>query len=161
MPTLLEIAGTNYPKEHNGHVLPPLIGKSWVPMLAGQTESPRTEKDYLAWEVFGNQAVRQGEWKIRWQFKPFGKGGWELFNLTADPAERKDLATERPEKLQQMITLWEAYAKANNVILPSRSIFETLEDQLPPRVPVDSGYPPLINKKQFVPPKDMMTEPKP
>ena len=161
MPTLLEIAGTNYPKEHNGHVLPPLIGKSWVPMLAGQTESPRTEKDYLAWEVFGNQAVRQGEWKIRWQYKPFGKGGWELFNLTADPAERKDLATERPEKLQQMITLWEAYAQANNVILPSRSIFETLEDQLPPRVPDDPGYPPLVNKKQFVPPKDMMAEPKP
>ena len=63
-----------------------------------------------------------------------------------------DLAAAQPDKLKQMIALWDDYAKANNVILPSRSIFETLEDQLPPRVPVDSGYPPLIYKRQFVPP---------
>ena len=161
MPTLLELAGASYPKQHNGQDLPPLIGKSWVPMLAGQVESPRTEKDYLAWEMFGNRAIRQGEWKIRWEYKPLGKADWELFNLTTDPAERQDLAAERPDKLQELITLWENYAQANNVILPSRSAFETLEDQLPPRVPDDPGYPPLINKKQFVPPKDMMAAPKP
>jgi arylsulfatase A-like enzyme len=161
MPTLLEVAGAGYPKQHNGQDLPPLIGKSWVPMLAGQVESPRTEKEYLAWEMFGNRAVRQGEWKIRWEYKPLGKADWELFNLTDDPAERKDLAAERSDKLQEMITLWENYAQANNVILPSRSVFETLEDQLPPRVPDDPGYPPLINKKQFVPPRDMMAAPKP
>jgi len=161
MPTLLEIAGASYPKQHNGQDLPPLIGKSWVPMLAGQVGSPRTQKDYLAWEMFGNRAVRQGEWKIRWEYKPLGKGDWELFDLTADPAERNDLAAEQPEKLHEMIKLWENYAQANNVILPSRSIFETLEDQLPQRVPVDPGYPPLIYKTQFAPPKDMVAEPKP
>jgi arylsulfatase len=47
------------------------------------------------------------------------------------------------------------------VILPSRSVFETLEDNLPPRVPVDPGYPPLLYKRQFVPPKEMMADPKP
>jgi arylsulfatase len=46
------------------------------------------------------------------------------------------------------------------VVLPSRSPFETMEDQLPQRVPVDAGYPPLVNKRQFVPPKDMLAEPK-
>ena len=161
MPTLLEIAGVSYPKEYKGHTLPPLIGTSWVPMLAGQVESPRTAKDYLAWEIFGNRAVRQGEWKIRWEYKPFGKGDWELFNLTTDPTERKDLAAERPDKVQEMVKFWDNYVQANNVILPNRSVFETLEDQLPPRVPDDPGYPPLINKKQFVPPKDMVAEPKP
>jgi arylsulfatase len=39
-------------------------------------------------------------------------------------------------------------------------VFETLEDQLPPRTPDDPGYPPLINKRQFVPPKDMTAKPK-
>jgi len=28
-------------------------------------------------------------------------------------------------------------------------------------VPVDTGFPPLIYKKQFIPPKDMLADPKP
>jgi arylsulfatase A-like enzyme len=161
MPTLLEIAGTSYPKTRYGHELPTLMGKSWGRVLAGQAESPRTAQDYIGWEVFGNRTVIQGEWKIRWEYKPFGKGDWELFNLAADPAERKDLAAERPDKLKAMLALWDNYVKTNNVILPSRSIFETLENTLPWRVPADAGYPPALYKKQFVPPKDMMADPKP
>jgi len=161
MPTLLEVAGTSYPKTSGGSELPPLMGKSWGPMLTGQVESPRTTKDHLGWEVFGNRAVRQGDWKLRWQYKPFGKGDWELYNLAADPAERIDLAAERPDKLKEMLGLWNDYVQANNVILPSRSTFETLEDKLPQRVPDDPGYPPLIYKRQFVPPKDMVADPKP
>jgi arylsulfatase len=60
-----------------------------------------------------------------------------------------------------MVALWDAYARDNNVILPNRSVFETLEDALPPRTPDDPGYPPLIYKRQFVPPSDMVAEPKP
>ena len=160
MPTLLEIAGAAYPKTQDGHELPALLGKSWGPVLAGAAESVRTEQDYLAWELFGNRALRQGDWKLRWQFKPIGTGDWELFNLATDPAERHDVAAQQPDKVRALIALWENYMRANNVVLPSRSVFETLEDQLPPRVPVDAGYPPLINKRQFVPPKDMVTTPK-
>jgi arylsulfatase A-like enzyme len=161
MPTLLEIAGASYPKTYKGRELAPLMGLSWSPLLAGQAESPRTEQNYLAWELFGNRAVRQGDWKLRWQYKPLGKGDWELFNLAADPAERNDLAAERPDKVKALIALWDDYVRKNNVILPSRSMFETLDDQLPKRVPDDPGYPPLIYKKQFVPPKEMMADPKP
>ncbi len=81
--------------------------------------------------------------------------------MVADPGEQKDLAAERPDKVKAMLALWDEYVRANNVILPSRSMFETLEDQLPKRVPVDPGYPPLIYKRQFVPPADMMADPKP
>jgi len=130
-------------------------------VLAAQAESPRTEQDYLAWEISGNRALLQGEWKLRWEYKSFGKARWELFHLAADPAERKDLAAERPEKVQALAALWDSYVQANNVILPSRSVFETVEDDLPPRVPVDPGYPPLLYKRQFVPPKEMMADPKP
>ena len=161
MPTLLEVAGARYPKTLKGRELPALIGKSWGPVLAGQAESPRTEQDYIGWEIFGNRAVRQGDWKLRWEYKPLGKGDWELFNLAADPAERKDLAAERPDKVKALMALWDDYVRKNNVILPSRSMFETLDDQLPKRVPDDPGYPPLIYKKQFVPPRDMMADPKP
>jgi len=161
MPTLLEIAGTSYPKSHQGRELPPLIGKSWNRVLAGQADSVRTEQDYLAWQVFGNRAVRQGDWKLRWQFKPYGKGDWELFNVAQDPAERKDVAAQNPDKVKALVALWDDYVKTNNVILPNRTMFETLEDQLPTRVPVEAGFPPLIFKRQFVPPKDMMADPKP
>jgi arylsulfatase len=137
------------------------MGKSWGPLLAGKVDSPRSDQDYIGWEIFGNRAVRQGDWKLRWEWKPIGKGEWELFNVAADPAERKDLAAERPEKVKEMIALWDSYARANHVILPSRSMFETLEDQLPKRVPDDAGYPPLIYKRQFVPPADMLADPKP
>jgi arylsulfatase len=160
MPTLLEIAGASYPKNRGGRELPALIGKSWVRMLAGREDSPRTEQDYNAWEIFGNRALQQGEWKIRWEWKPFGKGDWELFNLAADPGEHKDLAEERPDKLRELLALWNDYVRDNNVIVPSRSMFEALEDQLPTRVPVDPSYPPLIYKKQFVPPEDMLADPK-
>jgi arylsulfatase A-like enzyme len=160
MPTLLDVAGTRYPSNVQPD-LPPLLGKSWTPLLAGQTDSVRTDQDYLAWEIFGNRAVRQGEWKLRWQIKPYGKGEWELFNVAKDPAERKDLAAQNPDKVKALLKIWDSYAKANNVIVPNRTMFETLEDQLPMRVPVEAGYPPLLYKRQFVPPKDMLADPKP
>lgn len=72
MPTLLEIAGAHYPKNYAGRELPTLIGKSWKDVLTDRKKSPRSEQDYIAWEVFGNRALRQGKWKLRWQFKPFG-----------------------------------------------------------------------------------------
>ncbi|MCC7041128.1 MAG: arylsulfatase [Burkholderiales bacterium] len=161
MPTMLEVAGASYPKTLAGRELPPLLGKSWVPVLAGKAESPRTAQDYMAWEIFGNRAVRQGSWKLRWQYKPLGKEDWELFDLAADPTERHDLAAKQPDKLKAMVALWDDYVRRNNVILPSRSPFETLDDTLPARVPDDAGFPPLVTKRQFVPPKDMLAEPRP
>jgi arylsulfatase len=160
MPTLLEVAGTRYPSNVQPD-LPPLIGKSWTPMLAGKVDSVRTDQDYLAWEVFGNRAVRQGEWKLRWQIKPYGKSEWELFNVAKDPAERNDLAAQNPDKVKALMAVWDGYAKANNVILPSRGPFDTLEKDMPQRVTVHPGFPPMIYQRQFVPPKDMLAEPKP
>ena len=159
MPTLLEVAGASYPRTQGEVELPALMGKSWGPVLAGQAESPRNDSDYLAWELFGNHALRQGDWKIRWEYESLGKGQWELFNLASDVSERTDLAAAQPERVKAMVALWDEYVKANNVILPSRSVFETLKDQLPPRVPDDPGYPPLIYKRQFVPPPDMLADP--
>ena len=159
-PTLLEIAGTSYPETYAGKKTLPAYGKSWGAVLAGQAESPRTDQDVLGWELFGNRAVRQGNWKLRWEIRPLGTGEWELFDLAADPGEMHDLAAGRPEKVQEMLALWEVYAQQNNVILPNRTIFESLEKDLPRRVPVQAGYPPANLKQQFVPPADMLADPK-
>jgi arylsulfatase A-like enzyme len=160
MPTLLEVAGTSYPATYKGKTAPPALGKSWIPVLEGRAESPRTDQDVLAWELFGNRAVRQGNWKLRWEIKPFGKSEWELFDLSADLIELHDLAAERPDKVREMIALWDDYVQKNNVVLPNRAPYEGLDKELPQRVAVQPGYPPANLKKQYVPPKDMMAEPK-
>lgn len=160
MPTLLELAGTSYPENHKGRTLPAIKGESWVPILTGETDKVRTKDDYLAWELFGNRALRQGDWKLRWQYKPFGTGDWELYDLASDPGERTNLSKKQPEKVAAMMALWDQYVAENNVILPSRSPYETLVDQLPQRVPDDPGFPPLLNKRQFVPPPEMIKDAK-
>ena len=160
MPTLLDVAGTAYPDTVDGRRLPAMIGSSWTDVLAGAADSPRNDDDYMGWELFGNRAIRQGDWKLRWQWRPFGTGEWELFNLADDPAERFDLAGQLPDKLEELLGLWAEYVATNNVILPSRSPYETLEDQMPPRVPDDPGYPGLVYKRQFEPPTDMLAPPK-
>jgi len=161
MPTLLEVAGASYPKTVNGQEPPPLIGKSWVKTLAGEAESPRSEQDYLAWEIFGNRAVRQGDWKLRWQYKPYGTEEWELFNLATDLGERHDLAAQHPDKVKALLALWDDYVRANNVVLPSRVIWEQQAKRLPDRYPVVDGYPPMQYQKQFIPPPNMLADPKP
>jgi len=83
--------------------------------------------------------------------KPLARG-LELFNLVADPAERKDIAAEHPEKVKALLAIWDSYLKANNVVLPTRPV-DTLEDQLPKRVRT-TRVPPLIYQRQFVPPRN-------
>ncbi|HUM03183.1 MAG TPA: hypothetical protein VL084_12905, partial [Thermoanaerobaculia bacterium] len=67
---------------------------------------------------------------------------------------------DRPDKLREMVALWDDYVRRNNVVLPNRSPYEALEKALPQRVPVQAGYPPANLKRQYVPPKDMLAEPK-
>ena len=100
MPTLLEVAGVQYPETREGRRLPPLVRQVLDP--DARRRGPIqfvTDEDYLAWELFGNRAVRQGNWKLRWQWKPYGTGDWELFDLISDPGERQDLASKQPEKV--------------------------------------------------------------
>jgi arylsulfatase A-like enzyme len=161
MPTLLEVAGAKRPQTFQGEKQPPLIGKSWVKTLAGEETSPRSDKDYMAWEIFGNHAVRQGDWKLVWQYKPYGTGQWQLFNLAEDLGERHDLAAQQPEKVKALLALWDDYVQANHVILPNRVMWEGMEKKLPERYPVEDSFPPLIYKTQYIPPTNMMADPKP
>ena len=63
-PTLYELAGAQNASNIPGSKVAPLEGKSLVPLLAGSVASPRSETDWVGWELFGNRAVRQGDWKI-------------------------------------------------------------------------------------------------
>jgi arylsulfatase len=142
-PTILELAGIQHPSTYKGHEIEPMQGQSWVKMLAGSTQSPRSADDWLGWELFGNRAIRQGDWKISWLYKPLGSEDWQLFNLADDPGEQYDLAAKFPEKRQELIALWDEYVEKNGVIIGERSPFEGARKALPQQVPEYDNYPPL------------------
>ena len=70
----------------------------------------------MGWELFGRKAIRKGDWKIIDNNKPFGEGNWELYNIKIDPFERNDLSAIEPQKLSDMVKLWDQYAEKNGVI---------------------------------------------
>jgi arylsulfatase len=142
-PTVLELAGIQQPATYQGRDIEPMQGKSWVGMIEGDTESPRTADDWLGWELFGNRAIRQGDWKITWLYEPFGSEDWQLFNLATDPGEQQDLSNELPEKRQELIALWDEYVETNGVIIGDRSPFEQAGKKLPTRVLESDNYPPV------------------
>ncbi|MBW2602667.1 MAG: arylsulfatase, partial [Deltaproteobacteria bacterium] len=105
VPTVLELAGIEHPSTYKGLEIAPVQGKSWVGMLAGRTRSPRTSDDWLGWELFNNRAIRQGDWKISWLYRPFGTYDWQPPNLAEDPAEQSDLSAKSPGKKKALVAL--------------------------------------------------------
>ena len=137
------MADGQHPSTYKGRKVAPVQGKSWVKMLEGKTQSSRTSDDWLGWEIFGNRAIRQGEWQITWLYEPLGTWDWQLFNLADDPGEQYDLSEKFPEKRKELVALWDEYVKTNGVILGDRSPFEGAKKALPTSVPEDDNYPPV------------------
>ena len=149
VPTLLELAGVRHPDTYNGREVAPVQGKSWVGMLDGRTNSPRGPDAWLGWEIFGNRAIRQGDWKISWHYRPFGTWDWQLFNLADDPGEQVDLSDKFPEKRKELVALWDEYVKMNGVVIGERSPFEGSRKALPDPVPEFDNYPPVRGMEQI------------
>ncbi|MDP3693416.1 arylsulfatase, partial [Bradyrhizobium sp.] len=119
--TILNAAGVSHPGSYEGREVAPLQGKSLSSVLNGSRASVRGPSDWLGWELFGNRAIRQDNWKLLWLCEPHGPGKWQLYDLKADPGEMNDLASARPKVREQLIRHWVKYAEANNVILPDSS----------------------------------------
>ncbi len=57
-------------------------------------------------EHFGNRGIRHGKWKlVAIKGKP-----WELCDMQADRTELNNMAAELPEKVQELFTLYAAWA---------------------------------------------------
>ncbi len=117
-PTLLEIAGVNYPvNSYDGRKILPQSGKSFASQLEGSGVPIHNATEIFGWELFQRRGVRKGNWKALLLDAPFGTDQWQLFDLGNDPGETYDLAKQEPEKLAEMILAWEEYASENNVII--------------------------------------------
>lgn len=117
-PTFLELAGTQHPgTSYNGRTVAQLRGRALTALLRGETTTVHPPEYATGWELFGHRAIRQGEWKAVFLLPPYGPGRWQLYNLTYDMGETKDLALTNPHKLSSLLSLWEEYVVQTGVLL--------------------------------------------
>ena len=95
MPTLAELAGAPCPKTDGISMAPTLLGKG-----------TQKKHDHLFWEFYeggGKKAVLKGKWKgIRLNTFRKPDGPIQLYDITRDISERKNLATEHPDVVAEM-----------------------------------------------------------
>jgi arylsulfatase len=158
-PTLYELAGITPPTVVNGVPQIPLEGKS----LAASFNDPQAPSTHPVqyFEMVGNRGIYKDGWWAGsrhllpwqalvsdvWDQTPVGQHPWELYNLTVDYSQAHDLAAQNPEKLKELVALFDSEAKRNNVYplaphtgpQPSLSdgrthfVFRSGVERLPPR----------------------------
>jgi arylsulfatase A-like enzyme len=107
MPTVLELAGAEYPNTFAGHAILAPEGKSLVPIFEGTSFPPRP----LFFEHEGNRSVRDGKWKlVALSGKP-----WELYDIERDRTELNDLSATHPEVATRLAAAWDAWAERSLV----------------------------------------------
>lgn len=109
MATCIDVAGATYPTERNGQPVTPREGVSLRPAFAGKSLE---RSQPLFWEHEGNQAIRDGQWKlVAKENQP-----WELYDMVVDRSELHDLAETHPGRVQQMSAWWSEWAARANVL---------------------------------------------
>jgi arylsulfatase len=99
-PTVLAAAGGKTPDKRDGKPVPAPPGVSLVPLFA---KDGTVRHESLWWLHEGNRALRAGDWKV----VAAGKDSpWELYDLTSDRSESRNLAKERPEKVSELAAAW-------------------------------------------------------
>ena len=103
MPTLAELAGAKYPARFDGHDIRPMSGRSFAGAFDGK---PLTRSVPIFWEHEGNKAVRDGKWKLVAQFG----APWQLYDMSTDRTETRDLAAAHPDIAARMTQQWNDWA---------------------------------------------------
>lgn len=101
VPTILDLAGGRAPDARNGTAVPPLPGRSLVPVLA---RNGAIKRELLYFQHEGNRALRMGDWKLVSARED--QDVWELFDLSTDRCERRDLAAQQPDRVRDMEARW-------------------------------------------------------
>lgn len=104
-PTILQLAGGQLPDRYGDRAQPRSPGISLVPEFASEGS---VRHDSLWWLHEGNRAIRVGDWKL-----VAAKGDpWELYDLSTDRSETRNLAAEYPDKVRELETLWQQQSEA-------------------------------------------------
>ncbi|MCM0001266.1 MAG: sulfatase-like hydrolase/transferase [Erythrobacter sp.] len=94
----------------------PITGKDLTPMLTGAAKAVRAPDEALGYELSGNAALFEGDYKLVKNLPPYGDGQWHLYDIVRDPGETTDLAAREPQRFAAMQAEYAAYAKADGVL---------------------------------------------
>ena len=100
MPTILDVLEIKKPEKWNGEAIPPTPGKSLLPAFFNDVT---IQRDSLWWFHEGNRAIRVGDFKL----VAAKNDPWELYDLSDDRAESKNLITQYPVKAANLKAQWE------------------------------------------------------
>lgn len=113
LPTILELVGAadSIPEQ--------LDGISLAPTLLGKKQKPRPFL-YREFPGYGGQqSIRVGDWKAIRTNLNAGNVKVELYDLSQDPGERRDVASEHPDTLARLTKLMEEqHTKSEHFPLP-------------------------------------------
>jgi arylsulfatase/uncharacterized sulfatase len=116
-PTVLELGGVSGPgQRYGGRPVEPITGRSLVPLIEGRVDRIYAPQEAIGYELAGNAALFQGDYKIVINRGPVGDNQWHLYNIATDPGETDDLARRMPRRLQTMLALYDDYVAQNNVL---------------------------------------------
>lgn len=117
MPTILEVTGLEAPGQmFEDREVHQVQGHSVMALLDGRGTDLNAIDHQVGYELFGMKAFIAYPWKILMLPEPFGTANWELHNLELDPGELIDVGAQNPDKLMEMVALWEQYKEDNGVL---------------------------------------------
>ena len=106
-PTVAAATGVTAPRERAGRPLRAVSGRSLLPDLRGEAVPERG----IPTAHEGARGYRLGNWKIVWGKRQSAPVTWQLFDLSKDPSEQRDLAAEQPAKLKELADAWMSWAR--------------------------------------------------
>ncbi len=121
-PTILELAGAEKPLprfgalRYGGREVEAMTGRSLVPLINGEQDRIYELDEPIGYELGGNSALFQGDYKIVLNRGPVGDGQWYLYNIVDDPGETRDLSKSEPKRFQEMLNAYVRYTKENGVL---------------------------------------------
>jgi arylsulfatase A-like enzyme len=145
VPTVLDALGVDPPETIAGHVQSRFDGISMrYSFDAASLPSARKTQFY---SMLGSRSIWHDGWTAVTThptisgWSNFGKDTWELYHSDVDRSERHDLASDEPERLQEMINLWHAEAGANGAFpLDDRGALEIILTPRPVLTPARNRY---------------------
>ena len=108
MPTLVELAGAEYPETRYGDPVLPMAGRSFVPVLKNEKDGRGRQ---IFWDFRDNPAIRDGKWKL---VQNNIDQKWELYDIDADRGETNDLVASKPEIVKRLQMNWQAWQETMN-----------------------------------------------
>ncbi len=109
LPSFIELAGINYPKNYNGITTNTLQGKSFINAIKTNNW---TDPRVIFHEWAGYKAVWEGKWKA---LSNYPENKWELYDLSNDRTESNNLAKTHPEIVEKLANAHKKWASENEV----------------------------------------------